>query len=61
VLPFIDSASRHHTDMRPVSLEPVGQGGGNRIKKVFENWLFSNLPIKKLGHQCFSEAKFCFQ
>jgi hypothetical protein len=31
--PFIDSAPGHHTNMRLVSLEPVWQGGGHRIKK----------------------------
>ncbi len=48
VLPFRDSSTGHHTDMRPVSLEPVGHGGGHRIKKIFEKWPVAKLPIKKV-------------
>ncbi len=33
VWPTIDSVLGGHTDMRPVSLEPVWQGGEHRIKK----------------------------
>jgi hypothetical protein len=41
VWPLIDSAPGGHTDLRSVSLEPVGQGGGHRIKKFSksDHWL----------------------
>ncbi len=45
--PFIDSAPEHHTDLRPVSLEPVWHGGRQRLKKFFEKWPVAKLPLKK--------------
>jgi hypothetical protein len=46
VWPLIDSAPGGHTDLRSVSLEPVGQGGGHRIKNFFEKWPVAKLLIK---------------
>ncbi len=46
VWPAIDSAPGHHTDMRPVSLEPVWPEGVSSEKIFLEKW-----PVAKLSNK----------
>jgi hypothetical protein len=58
--PFVDSALEHHTDLRPVSIEPVGHWGGHRLKSFFEKWPVAKLPLKKCAPPMLFYGK-CFQ
>jgi hypothetical protein len=42
--PFLYSANGYDTDMRPVSLEPVGPGGVSPRRNLPEKWPFAKLP-----------------
>jgi hypothetical protein len=44
----IDLAPGHHTDVRPVLLEPVGPEGVQREKNFYEKW-----PVAKLSKKMF--------
>jgi hypothetical protein len=48
VWPAIDLAPGGHTDMRPVSLEPVWPGGVPLGEIFFEKWPVAELPKKKV-------------
>jgi hypothetical protein len=48
VKPAIDSAPGGHTDMRPVSLEPVWPGEVPSGEIFFKKWPVAELPKKKV-------------
>ncbi len=58
VWPFIDSAPGGHTDLRPVSVEPVWHGGGHRLKFSLEKWPVAELLIKKASLPMLFYGKF---
>ncbi len=55
VWPFIDSAPGHHTDMRPVSLEPARPEGAPLGKTFAEKWPVAKLPK---SYQCLLMGNF---
>ncbi len=57
----IDSAPGYHTDVRPVSLDPVWPEKGTQGKNFLEKWPVAKLSIKKrYATNVFYREEFCY-